>query len=64
MFRVGRRYQCAMSIDASGGALTCAWSPEIPTRLSKRELRDYRRGRDALVAELARLMNRSVLIVE
>ena len=32
--------------------------------LNKRELSDYRRGRDAAVAEVARLVGRSVMVVE
>ena len=27
-FRVGRRFKCTMSMDASGGALKCEWAPK------------------------------------
>ena len=60
-FRVGCRFTCIMSIGCDGGALKCEWQPKIPTRLSKQEMADYRRGRNALVAELARLTNQKSL---
>jgi hypothetical protein len=63
-FRVGRRYRCTMSMDASGGALKCAWEPKTPKRLSRQEMADYRRGRNMMIAEFARLTNQRVLIVE
>jgi hypothetical protein len=58
IFRVGFRYRCTMSIPTSLHpgviALDIAWLPRMPTRLSRQELADYRRGRDALLAELAK----------
>jgi hypothetical protein len=57
-FRVGFRYRCAMAIPTNPQAgmvvLNTLWSPHPPTRLSRQELADYRRGRDALLAELAK----------
>lgn len=63
-FRVGRRFKCTMSMDASGGALKCEWAPRTPTRLSRQELADYRRGRDAMIGEFARITKQRILIVE
>lgn len=63
-FRVGRRFRCTMSMDARGGALKCEWEPKTPTRLSREEMADYRRGRNMMIAEFARLTNQRILIVE
>ena len=41
------------------------WSPDVPKRrLNKREIQDYRRGRDAALTEVARLIGGNVLCVE
>jgi hypothetical protein len=52
-----------MTYSAAG--LAAEWEPDVPTqRLTKSELRDYRRGRDAFVAEIARHIGGNVLLVE
>lgn len=62
VFRVGVR-RCSMTYSAAG--LAAEWEPDVPTqRLTKSELRDYRRGRDAFVAEIARHIGGNVLLVE
>jgi hypothetical protein len=53
-----------MSIGCDGGAIKCAWEPKTPRRLSRQELADYRRGRNMMIAEFARLTNQRVLIME
>jgi hypothetical protein len=67
-FRVGRRYRCTLTIPhierGEALAMQTEWSPGIPKRLSKREIQDYRRGRDAALAEVARLIGGNVLCVE
>jgi hypothetical protein len=68
-FRVGRRFKVAMTIPAvrPGEALVLnvEWMPAVPKRrLNKRELADYRRGRDAALAEVGRLIGGNVLCVE
>ncbi len=68
-FKVGKRYRCsiALPVDSltSGTAqIQIRWEPEPPTRLTKSELRDYRRGRDTLLAEAARLLGGTVLVAE
>lgn len=68
-FRVGRRFKVAMAIPSFGPGETLTmnveWSPEVPKRrLNKREIQDYRRGRDAALAEVARLIGGNVLCVE
>lgn len=55
-FKVGN-YTCTLSSPSpERGAvlvMTAEWSPQVPVRLSSAELRAYRAGRDAFVAELA-----------
>ena len=68
-FRVGRRYRCTMRLPISDlgepvGIIGVSWSPRTPKRLSKAELRDYRRGRDALLAEAAEHLGGAVAVVE
>ena len=41
-----------------------SWEPDIPRRLNKAEMRDYRRGRGALLAEAARHIGGPVAVVE
>jgi hypothetical protein len=66
-FRVGR-YRCTMSIPLVKGVfvMSCEWEPDAPKpgTLTKKELRDYRRGRDALIEEVARHLGINVLVVE
>ena len=66
-FRVGRRtVTVTMPTPRKGEArcMTMEWTPDMPKRLSKREWRRYRAGRDAAVAELAELAGVKVMIVE
>lgn len=68
-FRVGRRWKVTMALPdrLPHGVLEidAVWDPAAPARrLNKRELADYRRGRDAFLAEAARLMGGSALVVE
>jgi hypothetical protein len=63
-FPVGR-YVCEMSWSSAGG-LRCEWSPDVPPprSLGKKEVRDYRAGRDAFMQELAATIGGNVLVVE
>lgn len=67
-FRVGRHYRCTMTIPRPepGAALSmaCEWEPSTPKRLNDREMRDYRRGRDAALSEVARLIGGNVMCFE
>jgi hypothetical protein len=68
-FRVGRRYRCSIvlplaMLKAGSLQLVTRWEPDIPRRLNKAELRDYRQGRDALLAEAARHIGGNVAVVE
>jgi len=44
--------------------MTCEWDPDIPSRLSARELAAYRAGRDALLAEAGDALGGGVVVVE
>lgn len=66
-FKVGRR-TCTLTFPRpkAGDALclACEWSPGPPRRLSKAEWREYRAGRNAAVAELARELGVRAAVVE
>lgn len=67
-FRVGKRYRCTMTIPrlelGSALSMACEWEPSIPKRLNDRDMRDYRRGRDAALSEAARLIGGGVLCID
>jgi hypothetical protein len=71
-FRVGHRYRCTMFLDLAGIGTEdpplfncwCQWSPKPPRKLSDREAADYRRGRSALISELAKLNNWRIILAE
>ena len=44
--------------------MACEWEPSTPKRLNDREMRDYRRGRDAALSEVARLIGGDVMCIE
>lgn len=60
-FRVGKRFVCTLTFE--DGAMNAEWSP-MPRRLRLREWRDYRAGRDAFLAEVAKAIGGNVLTVE
>jgi hypothetical protein len=67
--RVGERYVVTLAIPLtalrSGVVhLDVVWEPSPPRRLTASELRDYRRGRNALFAEVAKHIGGNVAIVE
>lgn len=66
-FRVGKRtVTLTFPRPRSGEALmmTAEWDPDPPRRLTVKELRAYRRGRDAAVAELAAELGVRAAVVE
>lgn len=69
-FRVGSRFFVTCSISATDiqrGAeldLGFEWRPRTPKRLWPNEWSDYRRGRDAFIAELARIAGGTALVAE
>ena len=54
-WRVGRRKVTMTAPQVRIGQVgmaTIEWAPDVPTKLSKREMKQYRTGRDAAFAEL------------
>jgi hypothetical protein len=62
IFRVGT-YFCEMSYRPGAG-LSAQWTPDLPRQLSDEMRREYRRGRDSLLAEVAKAIGQAVLVVE
>ena len=66
-FRVGRR-KVTLTVPQvrSGQVLHAAteWHPDVPRRLSRREMAQYRRGRDAAFAELCAELGINGALVE
>jgi len=62
-FRVGR-FICEMTF--ADGHLSAQWSPDVPKRgsLSRKEVEQYRAGRNALMAEVAKAIGGDVLVLE
>ena len=69
-FRVGYRSRCIISLDLAEldaeepPIATCRWSPRVPRKLSEREMADYRRGRNAFAAEVARLSRSRIVVAD
>jgi len=68
-FRVGRRHCCTISLPVSSlkkgtAAIETKWEPHVPVRLTNEEIRDYRRCRDILLAEVAHYIGGNVAVVE
>ena len=63
-FKVGR-YVCKMIFVPNTCRFECEWNPHEPPRksLSKKEIAQYRAGRDALLAEVASDFG-GVLVIE
>jgi hypothetical protein len=66
-FAVGKRtVTLTLPRPRPGGvlAIACEWDPSMPRNLSEREIHQYRAGRDATLAEAARLLNSNTLLIE
>jgi hypothetical protein len=64
-FKVGS-YSCTMTFAQSTRQLACEWDPHEPPAksLTKAEINQYRAGRDALMAEVARALGGGILIID
>jgi hypothetical protein len=66
-FRVGKR-KCTMTLELptqdNVTHVACEWHPTVPSRLTKKELAQYRSGRDAALAELGAILNGKIAVVE
>ena len=66
-FSVGlRTVTLSMQRPEVGKAVTMIveWTPDAPCRLSSAEMRQYRTGRDAAIAELAERLGINAAVVE
>jgi hypothetical protein len=66
-FPVGSRTVTMTVPKVTPGAvqcLACEWEPDMPHKLSRHEMRQYRKGRDALMRKVARLAGGKVAVVE
>ena len=63
-FRCGE-YVCALSYQPHGG-LAAQWRPAVPTRatFSDADMKQYRAGRAALLAEVSKAIGGAVLVLE
>jgi len=60
-FQVGA-YTCTVAIQAPSAGVSnfvAEWSPQTPPFLTKKEMRQFRAGRDRAIREVARLLNYS-----
>lgn len=55
---VGKRYRVTLTVprltNDTPATAACEWEPSMPARLTHREKRDYERGLDAALAEIAK----------
>ena len=62
------RYECTLTVPRPrpGDVLHAVmeWAPEQPRRLSSSQMRQYRRGRNQAVAEVAQQLGISAAVVE
>jgi hypothetical protein len=71
-FRVGHRFRCFLTVPVAAMrgsepvalALEAKWWPKVPRRLTAKELADYRRGRDLFIAEVARILAETIMVLE
>ena len=70
VFKLGR-FTCSLpfpiaSTPGSVSGLQADWSPDVPKRgdLTRDDVAAYRRGRDTLISEVARLTGQRILVVE
>ncbi len=66
-FRVGRRtVTLTVPRPVQGGVaiMVMEWAPTVPSGLSRKERRQYRAGRDAAIAELAKTLGLRVIVAD
>ncbi|MDP3949601.1 hypothetical protein [Microbacterium sp.] len=61
-FRLSRRLCVEITVGAGGMAVE--WNPELPERLTPKELRRYRAARHEMLSRLAERVGGTVLVVE
>jgi hypothetical protein len=64
-FPIGKRtVTISLPRPDSGLSLAAEWSPEPPRKLSKKEWRQYRAGRQTLLEEYAALTGHRIAVIE
>ena len=67
-WQVGRRtvrlVQDVHVVTGSVGVMRCEWMPDMPRKLSEREWREYRAGRDQHHQRVANIVGGAVAVVE
>lgn len=62
------RYLCTLTLarPRAGQVMHASveWSPAMPKRLTDSEVREYRAGRDAAIAEIAQMLGITVGVVD
>lgn len=61
-FRLSKRL--SVEITAGAGGIVCEWHPELPERLTAKELRRYRQARHEMLTRLAERVGGAVVCVE
>lgn len=61
-FRLSLRLSVEITVGAGG--FVCEWMPEMPKRMTARELRAYRKARHEMLARLAKKVGAAVVCVE
>ena len=61
-FRLSKRLSVEITVGAGG--LTCEWDPDMPAKLTAKELDRYRKARNEMLRRLAELVGGSVVVVE
>lgn len=67
-FSVGRRYTCTLTFPpvrpGEARHMVAEWAPRVPHRLTKKEVRAYRAGRDKAALEYAERCGVRMLLAE
>lgn len=54
----------SVEITVGAGGFVCEWIPEIPSKLTKEELQNYKNGRNELLARLSAKIGGTVVVVD
>lgn len=61
-FRLSKRLSVEITVGAGG--MTCEWDPDMPDKLTDKELRRYRAARAEMLQRLAAMAGVAVALVE
>jgi hypothetical protein len=60
---LGRQLSVEITVSAEG-KVVCEWTPDVPRKLSGKQMQRYQQARDAAIAEMAAATGRRVLLLE